>query len=287
MRRSVRLAAAACLAFAMLVLLAAASPDGEIARLERARDADPADYELRDELGLAYYQRARAAWDRAAYADYERDLGLAMNEWIESLRLEPRSPEPHTMMGIVAAYQGDLDRALRSFANARKLAPRSWTAYTNIAQIMVYRGHRDIEKYQELAGRYGANMAIVELNYCLLRWREGDVAAAERGFRDALRLDPEVFDVWDVAPVPVPIRSFADMQRYCCANPACGPYMADACKASELDVQERELPEETVRKELLVEMERRRALQKIYQERKELEIEVEPEEPAPSAAPTP
>ncbi len=273
---------------ALLVGAAPVPPplDAEVARLERERDDDPDDEEVRDELGLAYYHRARAALDRREYAAYERDLDQAMDEWIESLRLEPDAPSPHTMMGIVAAYQGDLTRALTSFANARRLAPDNWVAYTNLAQTLVYRGNLEIEAFQQQAARLGANMALVELNYCLAKWRAGDLAAAERHFGYAKRLDPQVVETWDDAPVSTPIRSFGDLMTYCCSNPACGPYMADACKESNLEVQRRELPAESVRKELLIEMERRRALAGIYRQRKDLKIEVEKaEEPAPPSAP--
>ena len=72
---------------------------------------------------------------------------------------------------------------------------------------------------------------------------------------------------------------FEEFAGYCCQSPACGPYMKDACMELSLDVQEREISEEAVLKELRIEMERERRMRKVYEQRKELEIGIEPEEP--------
>ena len=53
--------------------------------------------------------------------------------------------------------------------------------------------------------------------------------------------------------------------------------MQDACKALALEVSERELSKEAALKELRIEMDKRRRLQKVYDQRKELEIQIEPE----------
>jgi Tfp pilus assembly protein PilF len=246
------------------------------AQLEHARDRQPHNAKIRNDLGAAYYRRARAALDAGRSQDYERDLELAMREWIESLRIDPTSSTPHTMMAIVAAYQGDLDRTLQSLANARRLAPDSWVSYTNIAQVMIYRGRsREALRWMDRAQPLRPNPAVMDLNMALHAWRDGYLDSSRKYFQRAYRLDPEVVNTWDEAPVADPIESFEDFTRYCCWNPACGPYMADACQEQQLEVRRRELDAETVRKELIIEMERRRELEKIYQQRKELKIEVE------------
>jgi tetratricopeptide (TPR) repeat protein len=261
-----------------LALVGAAS---EIERLEQERDKRPNDAERREALGEAYYREARAALDRGDFAAYEKRLGQAMDEVLESARLEPESASPHVFMGIVAAYQGDLDRTLQSLANARRLAPRAWTSYTNLAETMIYRGspRRDVETWIDRAERLGANPAVVELNLCLVSWRDGNLEAAERHFQRVKRLDPKVLESWNEAPVPKPIATLSDLMGYCCGSPACGPYLADACKQSQLEVARREIPAEVARRELVVEMERRRKLEEIYSQRKDLEIKVEKPEP--------
>jgi tetratricopeptide (TPR) repeat protein len=277
-----RLAALCALA---LLLLAAADP--ELARLEQERDKRPNDPERRQALGEAYYRHARSAFDEKNFPEYESYLSKAMDEVLEAARLDPESPSPHIFMGIVAAYQGDIARTLRNLANARRLAPRSPTSYSNLAETLVYKGspRRDVERWLARADKLGGNPAISELNLCLVSWRDGDLEAADRHFRRVKRLDPEVLKSWNEAPVPRPIETLPDLMSYCCGSPACGPYLAHACQESQLEVAKRELPEEVVRQELLVEMERRRKLDAIYSQHKELEIEVEPAEPVPSPQP--
>jgi Flp pilus assembly protein TadD len=270
-----------------LALLGAA--DSELARLERERDKRPNDPERREALGEAYYRYARAALDRKDFPAYESYLGKAMDEVLESARLDPESASPHIFMGIVAAYQGDIARTFRSLANARRLAPRSPTSYTNLAETLIYKGspRRDVERWIERADKLGGDPAVSELNLCLVSWRDGDLAAAERHFKRVRRLNPEVLSSWNEAPVPKPLETLPDLMSYCCGSPACGPYLASACQESRLAVAKREIPAEVARQELVIEMERRRKLDEIYAKRKDLEIEVEEPEPLATGAPTP
>jgi hypothetical protein len=113
------------------------------------------------------------------------------------------------------------------------------------------------------------------------------VAAAASRFRTAAKLDPTVVRVWNDAPVSKPIRTFSDLTAYCCGSPACGPYLARACGDVELEVAQRQLPEETVLRELRIEMERRRELERIYRERKDLDIKVKTPEAEASAGAQP
>jgi tetratricopeptide (TPR) repeat protein len=271
----------ATLGAALLLIAAAAAGDTDPARLERERDKRPNDPRRHQVLGEAYYRSARLALDEKRFSDYESLLGKAMDEVLESARLDPESASPHVFMGIVAAYQGRIRSALESFANARRLEPRAWTSYTNLVETLIYKGspRRDIEPWVDRAERMGADPAVVELNLCLVSWRDGDMEAAERHFKRVLRLDPKVLETWNEAPVPQPIRTLPELMSYCCGSPACGPYLAKACESSQLTVARREIPAEVARRELVVEMERRRKLNEIYQRRKDLEIEVEPPEP--------
>jgi Flp pilus assembly protein TadD len=257
--------------------------DDAVERLEKARDRTPQLPEVHDALGTAYYRRAREALDEKRFEDYERDLERALDEWVESLRLDPASSSPHTWMGIVAAYQGDLDRSLRSFRNALRLSPRSWVAYTNLAQVLIYRGNlAQARRWLSKAERFGPHPSIMELNLALAAWRQGDLVEARDLFDSAYMLDPKEVNTWDAAPVAEPIETFEGFTSYCCSNPACGPYMERACQQLQLEVRRREIGDETLRQELVIEMERRRKLSEIYRNRKDLKIEVEPTGPAPS-----
>jgi len=267
------------------LLLGAATP--ELTKLEQARDARPNDPTRRVDLAGGYYRQARLALDQKDYTSYETYLGKSMDEALEGARLDPRSPQPHFFMGVVAAYQGHIDSTLRSFANARKLEPRAWQAYTNIAETMVYKGteRREIERWIDRAEKLGADSAVVELDLCLVSWRDGDLEAAERHFERVKRLGPKTLEQWNEAPVPKPIVTFADLRAYCCGSPACGPYLANACKQAQLEVTAHDVPAEVARRELVIEMERRRKLNEIYQNRKDLEIQVEKPEEVPGAPP--
>jgi hypothetical protein len=137
--------------------------------------------------------------------------------------------------------------------------------------------------WNDLGLKRGAPYGIGVFNDMLIAWKQGDLAEARRCFSELQASDPDQLRTINVARLPEAPRRFEDFAGYCCESPACGPYMKDACHALALDVREREISEETVRKELLIEMEKQRRLRKVYEQRKELEIEVEgaPPEDAP------
>ncbi|MEN8160597.1 MAG: nitronate monooxygenase, partial [Myxococcota bacterium] len=166
----------------------------------------------------------------------------------------------------------------------RRLAPRSWVSYTNLAEVLIDKGspRRDVERWNTRGEKLGADPAVAELNLCLVSWRDGNVTAAERHFKRVRRLNPAVLENWHEAPVSEPIQTLADLMRYCCVSPACGPYLAEACEESQLEVARREIPEEVAREELRLEMERRRKLEAIYDQRRDLEIQIEEPEPVPA-----
>ncbi len=252
-------------------------PESAAQRLESLRARYPNDFEVRLELGVAYYKLARKALDEGREYDYTNYLGKSMAEVLEATRIEPESPSTHTWMGIITAYTDDLDGALASFKNARRLYQRGPVHHLNIAQIYIYMG--DLNRAQhsvERARRLGARGAFVDIVESLAAWRRGDLVEARDLFDQAYGLNPEEVNNWDEAPVDEPIESFADFTAYCCGNHTCGPHMGKACQRMQLAVQKRELRDETLRQELVIEMERRRKLREIYEGRRDLQIEVEP-----------
>lgn len=252
-------------------------PAAAAAILEQERDRSPRNTSVRNGLGEAYYKRARKALDERRLADYEADLARALDEWVESVRIDPESPAPHNWMGIVAAYQGDLDSALLNFNNARKLEPLHPVYSMNIAQVYTYKGELGkARRWIEAARRKRALPIDLELLSMQAAWRANDMVEALDLFEGAYALDPDEVTRWagDAAEIPEPIESFDDYARYCCGSPGCGPFMEDACHAQELEVKRRQVSEETVRRELLLEMERRRKLDAIYRERRDLEITI-------------
>lgn len=251
--------------------------------LEQRRDHYPNDPTAHDELGEAYYRLARKALDEGRSDDYEHDLEQALDEWIESLRLAPERPSPHVWMGILAAYQGDLKRAEQDFQNARRLDPHNPVHYTNLAEVYVYEGDlAKARRYLERGRRLGSRAVTLEMTGALAAWKAGDMVEARDLFDSAYHLDRKEVNTWNEAPVSKPIESFEGMAAFCCSHVACGPYMESACRKERLEVTRRKLRDETARRELVLEMERRRKLREIYEKRRDLKVEVEPAEPAPS-----
>jgi tetratricopeptide (TPR) repeat protein len=251
-----------------------------VAKLEKERASHPDDAETALELGIVYFRIARKALDEGNQKVYLENLAKAQENVLAATELQPNDSGPHTWMGIIAAYQGDLDRVELNLRNAQRLNPYSPVAYTNLAEVYIYKGRiskarRNLKKARKL----GAPPVIIEMNETLAAWRTGDYIEARDLFDTAYSLNPEVVEVWNEAPVSQPINSFQDFTRFCCSHVACGPYMENACQDLNHKVRHRSVNAETERQELLLEMERRRRLDAIYEKHRELGIEVEkPEE---------
>ena len=250
-----------------------------IATLEELRAANPDDSEIALELGTAYFREARRALDEGDDETWLHYLGLAQDQVLSAAELDPQASGPHTWMGIIAAYQSDLERTLTSLQNARRLDPRQPVHYTNLAETYIYMGKISrARRMLKKARKLGAPPIFIEMNEVLAAWRTGDYTEARDVFETAYALNPSVVKIWNEAPVADPIESFEDFTRFCCSHLACGPYMAKACRKMDHDPRQRDVAAETARQELLLEMERRRRLQEIYEDRRDLEITVEPVE---------
>jgi Flp pilus assembly protein TadD len=255
-------------------------PEQAVAILEAQRDQRPRSIEVRDALGEAYYRSARKALEEGRNADYERNLAAALDEWVESLRLAPESSRPHVMMAIVSLHQGRLDDSIVNLKNALRLSPRNPMAHSNLAEAYVYQGDfRQARRYIGKARKGRLIPGHVEVIEALAAWKTGDMVEARDLFASAYSLNPEVVVSWNEAPMSDPIHDFNDFTESCCSDIACGPYMESACRRVHLDATQRQVSDDLVRKELLLEMERRRKLDAIYRDRRDLKIEVEPAEP--------
>ena len=258
--------------------MAAGDLEGAREILERERDQHPRSADVRVALGEVYYRIARDALDRehdeARYLDYlERSVG----EFVTAVELDPRDDRPHFFLAVMDTYRGDVREALRGFALVKRLRP-SGVAYTNIAETYVYLGKVDTaQEWNDLGLRKGAPYGAVLFNDMLIAWRAGDLPQARRSFANLRDGHPDMLRTINAAPLPETPRRFEDFAGYCCLSPACGPYLEDACRELSLEVQQRELSEEAVRRELLIEMEKQRRLRNVYEQNKELEIEIERE----------
>jgi tetratricopeptide (TPR) repeat protein len=291
----VRTRAFALLAASLLLAAAACAPkaisraeartqagdlEGARRELERERDLRPDSAEVRVALGQTYYQMARDALDRQHdEARYLAFLEKSVSEFVTALEIDPRDEDPHFYLAMMDAYRGQLRQAMRGMNNYRRLSP-SGAAYTNIGELYVYLGELNkAQTWTDLGVKKGAPYSLGTFNDMLIAWKGGDLAEARRCFAELQATDPEVLRTINEARLPAAPRRFEDFAGYCCSSPACGPYMRDACQALALDVREREISKEAVLKELQIEMERRRRLQKVYEQRKELDIQIESEPP--------
>jgi hypothetical protein len=250
--------------------------EGARAALERERQRQPRSVDVRVALGEVYYRIARDALDRERdETRYLAFLERSVDEFVTAVEIDPRDPRPHFFLAVMDTYRGEVWQALRGFNNSRRLEP-SGVAYTNIAEIYVYLGHlHKARRWNDLGMRKGAPYGAVIFNDMLIDWKDGDLRQARRHFAHLRTRHPDMIRTINVARLPEEPRVFEDFAGYCCQSPACGPYMKDACHELALDVREREISEETVLRELRIEIERQRRLRKVYEQRKELEIEIE------------
>lgn len=256
--------------------IAAGDLAGARADLERQRAQHPRSADVRVALGEVYYRIARDALDREQdETRYLAFLERSVGEFVTAAEIDPRDDQPHFFLAVMDTYRGDLWKALRGFNNARKLRPTG-VAYTNIAEIYIYLGHlHKARRWNELGLQKRAPYGAVVFNDMLIAWREGDLRAARSHFAKLRVGDPEMIRTINVARLPEEPRSFEDFAGYCCRSPACGPYMKKACGDLSLEVREREISEETVLRELRIEIEKERRLRKVYEQRKELDIRVD------------
>jgi len=254
--------------------------EGARTELEQARERQPDSTDVRVALGETYYQIARDALDREHdEARYLAFLEKSVSEFVTALEIDPRDERPHFYLAVMDTYRGQLREAMRGFDNVRRLQP-SGVAYTNIGEIYVYLGELNkAQRWTDAGLKRGAPYGLGLFNDMLIAWKRGDLDEARQCFSELKATDPEQLRTINAARLPQAPRRFEDFAGYCCSSPACGPYMKEACKALALDVREREISKEAVLKELRIEMEKQRRLRKVYEQRKELEIQIEPEPP--------
>jgi len=249
--------------------------------LEADRERYPDSMDVRLTLGEVYYRSARDAldWDddEGSYLAY---LEKSVDEFVRAAAIDPKNPQPLFFLAMIDMYRGDIKSAQQGLRNTRKLGFGP-IGDTNLAESYVYAGNlTEATRWNEAGRQAGAGLGPVTFNEMLIEWSSGDLRAARRSF-DLLRTEyPEMIQTINVAPLPTTPRRFEEFAGYCCASPACGPYLEKSCEALSLPVKHREISKETLLEELRVQMEAQRKLQEIYKQRKEIEIKVEPEEPA-------
>ncbi len=268
--------------------LAEDRPGAALEKIEPIVAEFPESFEARMLLGHAHYRIARQALDGGDEETYASHLEKALDAYVEATRIRPDQPGPHTNMAIIAAYRSDMRGALEGLENAAELSPNSPIAYANLAEVHIYLGNMTRARAMlDKARKLGAHPVIVEINEVLAAWKDGDMVEARDIFDGAYALNPEYVQVWNEAPVAQPIETFDDFVQHCCREVTCGPYMRLPCERMQLEVAERELAAETLRREREAENRRRRRLREIYAEPEARRggVSIEIEEPEEDAAP--
>lgn len=257
-----------------------------VRKLERLVARYPVRIDYREPLMHAHFELAMKARRENRMRDYTHHLERAYEHGFAILKLEPRTVSVHEMMALVAAYQGRVKRALNSFDNCRRLDPDDPRHYLDIAESWVYLGRVGTARhYIARARSHGAPPVQTELVELLAAWRNDDYVEVDELFDIAYTLNPEAVRTWNDPDEP--IESFEDLKLHCCTLPFCGPYMGKPCPPGLLKTALPTVDPETRRRELVLEMMRRRRLEEIYREHSDLEIVVEdPERPDEDVEPS-
>jgi len=251
------------------------------AEYERLKQIAPDQEDIRVGLGYVHFELAKQALTAKDEEKYTAELQLAQDEALRAIDLAPESHRGHVVLGIISAYRGDLRAAQESFELARRLDPLQPVHYLNLAELNIYRGRVGLaRRYIAKARKRNASPADVEMVEVLAAWRDKDYVEAKDIFEDVALLDPEVAANWNGGQG---IKTFDDMTKFCCETIACGPYMKAACKDVQQQVAERTLKEETVRKEIAMELERQRRSKQTRDRLRALQIEVDDLDSGPGA----
>ena len=255
-----------------------AALEGDLGALEARVRSHPGDLEARERLMRAYFELALRARREQRLREYTDFLERSYEQAFAVLKLEPRRASVHVHMGIVAAYQGDVARARRSFENARRLEPANPTHYLNLAEAAVYLDRVGTARhYLARARRLGSPRVAAEVVELLAAWQNEDDVEQRELFDIAYTLNPRYVQAWNDPDAP--IQSLRALKDHCCTLAFCGPNLPGDCPEGALRAALPTLDPETKRRELVLEMLRRRRLREIYEKERELDIVVEPEEP--------
>ena len=121
------------------------------------------------------------------FTPFDLDASRAMFE--RAIQLDPRSPDPHHLLGLALQTQGDLDSAAAAFRRALVLDPGRAVSLLDIAEIRAVQG-----RFDESRAIIDSAIALEPLQARLywlrsaLRRRAGDVAGGRADAERALEL---------------------------------------------------------------------------------------------------
>ncbi len=128
---------------------------------------------------------------RAAIWHDKKDVGRAMEDYTEAIRLDPQNAALYCNRGYLWGEQNDFDKAIADFTEAIRLDPRDPIAY-------LHRGHAWSEQHQydKAVADFTLTIRLDPQNAYAFRSRghtwldKGDLNAALIDFTEAIRVDP-------------------------------------------------------------------------------------------------
>jgi serine/threonine protein kinase/Tfp pilus assembly protein PilF len=188
--------------------------DRRRAVLKAALRLRPGDLSLLMDLGYSYPtgQREgagdRVRWYQAALAAQpgnlaalnnlvialmdQEDLDGAIAELEEAIRLEPKFPHAHNILGLVRQKQGNLDGAIAELEEAIRLDPKVAAAHCNLGNVLKEQGKPDgaLAAYREAIRLEPENAFTHTCLGALLCDEKRDYDGAITAFKEAIRFDP-------------------------------------------------------------------------------------------------
>jgi len=122
-------------------------------------------------------------------------VDAAIEEFRESLRINPNYSDTHNSMGDALAKKGDLDAAVREYREALHLNPNFSFAHNNLGTALANKGNLDAA-IQEFHAALNINpdYLVAHNNLGIALANKGDLDAAIREIREALRINPNFSD---------------------------------------------------------------------------------------------
>ena len=122
-------------------------------------------------------------------------LDIAIQQFHESLRLEPDFVFAHDNLGDAFEKEGHIDEAIQQFQEALRLEPDFVSAHNNLGAVLQMEGHTDeaIQQFHE-AIRLKPDFVEARYNLGTSLGREGQGDEAIRQFQEAIRLKADYAD---------------------------------------------------------------------------------------------
>jgi tetratricopeptide (TPR) repeat protein len=123
----------------------------------------------------------------------QKNIGAAIAEYREALRLNPNYSAAHASLGSVLSDSGDLENAIVEFRDVTRLNPKDSAARDALGLALYQKGYLDsaIVEYRE-AIRLNPQEAEAHYGLADALEKKGNHNAAVNEYREALRLQPEM-----------------------------------------------------------------------------------------------